>query len=346
MAYDNKRRYVVTGGAGMIGSGIVWALNNRGIDNILIVDCLGKDEKWRNLVPLQYSDYLDAREFLQITKTKGDTLGPISTVFHMGACSSTTETNAKYLMRNNFAYTRDIAQWAVSRRFRFIYASSAATYGDGSEGMSDQTEALYAYRPLNMYGYSKHLFDCHAIQRGISRGITGLKFFNVFGPNEHHKDEMRSLVCKGYHEILQTGKMRLFRSHHPDYSDGEQKRDFLYLKDAVEMTLHLAEIPLAGGLFNLGSGQATTWLELAEAIFAAMGRPSQIEFIEMPEHLRDTYQYFTQAEMTRFQGTNYTEPMTSLEEAVRDYIQKYLIPGHYLGDEPWEEDEDEAPQRS
>lgn len=340
MAYDNKRRYVVTGGAGMIGSAIVWALNNRGVDNILVVDRLGKDEKWRNLVPLQFADYMDADEFLKVAKTKGDTLGQIGAVFHMGACSSTTETDTQYLMQNNFAYTRDLAQWAVSRRFRFVYASSAATYGNGAEGMSDQSQALYAYRPLNMYGYSKHLFDCYAIQKGISRGVLGLKFFNVFGPNEHHKGEMRSVVHKGYHQILKTGKMQLFKSYHPDYKDGEQKRDFLYVKDAAEMALHLAELPLAGGVFNIGSGTASTWLELAQAIFAAMGRPSQIEIVDMPAHLREKYQYFTQADMTRFSETNYPESLTPLREGVRDYVQHYLMPGSHLGDEPWDEDED------
>ena len=342
MAYDNKRRYIVTGGAGMIGSALVWALNNRGIDNILIVDRLGQDEKWKNLVPLQYADFVDADDFLEIAKNKGDSLGSVGTIFHMGACSSTTETNADYLMRNNFVYTREIAQWAVARRHRFVYASSAATYGDGSEGMSDQSEGLYAYRPLNMYAYSKHLFDCHAIQKGISRGILGLKFFNIFGPNEDHKGGMRSVVYKGYHQILQTGRMQLFKSHHPDYRDGEQKRDFLYVKDAAEMTLHLAELPLAGGLFNIGSGQAATWLELSQAIFAAMGRPSQIDLVDMPAQLRGNYQYFTEADMTRFKETNYPEPLTPLQDAVRDYVQNYLIPGHHLGDEPWEEGEDEV----
>lgn len=340
MAYDNKRRYIVTGGAGMIGSALVWALNNRGIDNILIVDRLGKDEKWRNLVPLQYADYMDADDFLRVCKTKGDTLGQVGAIFHMGACSSTTETDAQYLMKNNFAYTRDIAHWAVARRFRFVYASSAATYGNGSAGMSDQTEALYDYRPLNMYGYSKHLFDCHAIQRGISRGILGIKFFNVFGPNENHKDDMRSVVHKGYHQILETGQLKLFKSHRPDYRDGEQKRDFLYVKDAAEMVLHLAEQPLAGGLFNLGSGMAATWLELGQAIFAAMGRPSQIAFVDMPDHLRDKYQYFTQADMTRFQETQYPETLTPLREAVEDYVQNYLMTNQHLGDEPWGDDED------
>jgi len=339
MAYDNKRRYIVTGGAGMIGSALVWALNNRGIDNILIVDRLGNDEKWKNLVPLQYADYMDAELFLNTVKSKGDTLGNVGAVFHMGACSSTTETDANYLMENNFAYTRELANWAVSRRYRFLYASSAATYGDGEHGMSDQKDELYDLRPLNMYGYSKHLFDCHAAQRGISRGIVGLKFFNIFGPNEHHKGEMRSVVYKGYQQIVETGRLQLFKSHRPDFRDGEQKRDFLYVKDAVEMVLHLAERPLSGGLFNIGSGQAQTWLELGHAIFSALGRAPQIDFVDMPDHLRAKYQYFTQADMDKFNASDYPEPRTPLNEAVADYLQNYLMVGKHLGDEPWEDEE-------
>ncbi|MGY8689579.1 MAG: NAD-dependent epimerase/dehydratase family protein, partial [Verrucomicrobiales bacterium] len=164
----------------------------------------------------------------------------------------------------------------------------------------------------------------------------------IFGPNEDHKGGMRSVVYKGFHQILQTGRMQLFKSHHPEYRDGEQKRDFLYVKDAVEMTLHLAELPLAGGLFNIGSGQAATWVELAQAIFAAMGRPSQIDIIDMPEQLRGNYQYFTEADMTHFKETNYPEPLTSLQDAVRDYVQTYLIPGKHLGDEPWEDEEEDV----
>ncbi len=341
MAFDNKRRYIVTGGAGMIGSAIVWALNNRGIDNILVVDHLGTSEKWKNLTPLQFADYMDRDEFFDTVQKRGDTLGQVGCVFHMGACSATTETDAGYLMRNNFQYTRDLAQWAVSRRFRFLYASSAATYGDGAQGMSDENDDLYLYRPLNMYGYSKHLFDCHAAQKGISRGIVGLKFFNIYGPNEHHKGDMRSVVYKGYHQILQTGKLQLFKSYKPEYRDGEQKRDFLYVKDAVEMVLHLAEQPLTGGLFNIGSGQARSWLDLAHALFAAMARQPNIEFVDMPATLKDKYQYFTQADMTRFQETNYPESVNSLEDAVSDYVRNYLQPGDFLGDEPWDE-EDEA----
>lgn len=330
----------------MIGSALVWALNNRGIDNILIVDRLRKDEKWKNLVPLQYADFMDPEEFIEATQVKGDPFGTIGSVFHMGACSSTTETDAGYLMKNNFQFTRKIADWAVGRRLRFVYASSAATYGDGSEGMSDQLKDLGVLRPLNMYGYSKQLFDLSAAKRGLDRGIVGLKFFNVFGPNEYHKGDMRSVVFKAFHQIMQTGRIQLFKSTHPDYGDGQQKRDFLYVTDAAEMALHLAERPLAGGLFNIGSGKASTWIELAQAVFAALGKPPQIEFVDMPEHMRAKYQNFTQADMTRFAETGYQENLLTLEEAVADYVQNYLLTGKHLGDEPWEEvEQEEEPQK-
>jgi ADP-L-glycero-D-manno-heptose 6-epimerase len=235
-------------------------------------------------------------------------------------------------MDNNFAYTRELATWALSRGTRFVYASSAATYGDGAQGMDDKDPNVARLRPLNMYGYSKHAFDLHAQQQGWFDRIVGLKYFNVFGPNEDHKGDMRSLVNKAYQQILATGKVQLFKSHRPDYQDGEQKRDFLYVKDAVEMTIHFAEkATTAGGLYNLGSGKANTWLALTGAIFAALGRSPDIEFIDMPPVLRDKYQYFTQADIAKLRATGYTPPVTPLAEAVRDYVQDYLVPNKKLG---------------
>jgi len=235
-------------------------------------------------------------------------------------------------MDNNFAYTKELAAWALGRGTRFIYASSAATYGDGAQGMDDQDPHLARLHPLNMYGYSKHAFDLHAQQQGWLDRIVGLKYFNVFGPNEDHKGDMRSLVNKAYQQILATGRVQLFKSHRPDYQDGEQKRDFLYVKDAVEMTIHFAEkATTAGGLYNLGSGQANTWLALTGAIFAALGRAPNIEFIDMPAVLRDKYQYFTQADIAKLRAAGYAPPVTPLAEAVRDYVQGYLVPNKKLG---------------
>jgi len=326
-------RILVTGGAGFIGSALVWALNRRGLTNIVICDILGQDEKWKNLVPLKYADYIEAGAFRERLKSQAGAFGHFSAVFHLGACSATTEKNASYLIDNNFAYTKELAAWSLAQQARFIYASSAATYGDGAQGMDDKSSDLAALRPLNMYGYSKHLFDLYAQGEGILNSIVGVKYFNVYGPNEDHKADMRSLVNKAYQQILETDKVRLFKSYKPEFKDGEQMRDFLYVKDAVEMTIHFAETATtAGGLYNLGSGEANTWVTLSRAIFAALGREPQIEFIEMPEILRGKYQYYTKADISKLRGTGYTKPLTSLPEAVRDYVQGYMVPGKKLGD--------------
>ena len=326
-------RILVTGGAGFIGSALVWALNQRGRSDIVVTDFLGSDEKWKNLVPLKFADYVDATEFRRHLAQNAAVFGKFSCVFHLGACSATTEKNAAYLADNNYGYTKELAAWSLAQGARFIYASSAATYGDGAQGMDDKDEDLARLRPLNMYGYSKHLFDLHAQRVGWLPRIVGVKYFNVFGPNEDHKGDMRSLVNKAYQQILATGRVQLFKSHKPEFKDGEQMRDFLYVKDAVEMTLHFAEqASSAGGLFNLGSGEANTWLTLTRAIFAALGREPKIEFVDMPEVLRGKYQYFTQADVSKLRTSGYARPMTALGEAVRDYVQGYLVPGKKLGE--------------
>ena len=333
MASPLSGRILVTGGAGFIGSALVWALNQRGHTDIVVTDVLGTDEKWKNLVPLKFADYVDAADFRSRLAANPKAFGRFSCAFHLGANSATTERNASHLADNNYAYTKELAAWALAHETRFIYASSAATYGDGARGMDDKSDDLAALRPLNMYGYSKHLFDLHAQRQGWLRQIVGVKYFNVFGPNEDHKADMRSLVHKAFGQIQSTGQLKLFKSEHPDYKDGEQKRDFLYVKDAVEMTIHFAEkAPTAGGLYNLGSGEANTWLTLARAIFAALGKQPAIEFIPLPENLRGKYQYFTQADTSKLRDTGYARPMTPLAEAVRDYVQNYLLPAKKLGE--------------
>ncbi len=347
MSTLEQGRILVTGGAGFIGSALVWALNRRGWTDIVVTDFIepgkrwndavpldcGREGKQRNLAPLKFADYVEADVFRRTLQAGDAAFGRFGTVFHLGACSATTERNESYLQDNNFAYTRDLAGWALAQGARFIYASSAATYGDGSAGMDDQDENLARLHPLNLYGCSKQQFDLHAQRAGILHRIVGLKYFNVFGPNEDHKAEMRSLVHKAYGQILATGRVQLFKSYRPEFGNGEQRRDFLYVKDAVEMTLHFAEQATeAGGLFNIGSGQAHSWLELTSAIFAALGRRPEIEFIEMPEVLRDRYQYFTQADVAKLRQTGYVREFTPLDQAVQDYVCNYLIPGKRLGE--------------
>ncbi len=313
---------ILTGGAGFIGSAFVWKLNMEGIDDILVVDDLGTSEKWKNLTGLRYSDYLHKDVFLR-SVTAGTLEYAPDAIVHMGACSSTIERDAGYLMENNYRFTRILAEWAASRKIRFLYASSAATYGGGEKGFSDAVD-FSGLSPLNMYGYSKHLFDLHAERTGLLRKIVGLKFFNVFGPNEYHKGDMASVVFKAFHQIRETGRVQLFRSGREDYADGEQKRDFVYVKDCVDVMWWLLIHGEVNGLFNLGTGEARTWNDLARSLFAALNRPPLIEYIPMPDALRDKYQYLTQASMTQLQRTGCPLIFHSLEESVRDYVVNHL----------------------
>jgi ADP-L-glycero-D-manno-heptose 6-epimerase len=325
-------RYLVTGAAGFIGSALVHGLNRRGITRIILTDHLGNDQKWRNLAPLRFEDYVAADRLLHDLARSSRFHGKFDACFHLGACSSTTVTDATYVMENNFGYTKDLCRWALASGMRFVYASSAATYGDGGAGMDDKNEDLRAFRPLNLYGYSKHLFDLFAQDQGMLSRIVGLKYFNVFGPNEYHKGEMRSLVCKAYDQIVSTGKICLFKSYRSEYPDGGQMRDFVYVKDAVEMTLHLAETPAAAGLYNIGAGVARTWLDLANALFDALAIAPKIDFIEMPESIKDQYQYYTCADISKLRSAGYTAATTPLEDAIKDYAVNYLRLGRRLGD--------------
>jgi ADP-L-glycero-D-manno-heptose 6-epimerase len=248
----------------------------------------------------------------------------------MGACSSTTERDADFLMENNFHYTCRLADWAIEHGVRFIYASSAATYGDGAQGFSDNDETSPLLRPINMYGYSKQLFDLKVLRERIADRVAGIKFFNVFGPNEYHKDDMTSVIFKAFHQIRETGMVRLFKSYKPEYPDGGQKRDFVYVKDCVDVLWWLLNHKEANGIFNLGTGKARTWNDLIRAVFAALGLPPQIEYIEMPEAIRGQYQYFTEAKMEKLCAAGCLTAFRPLEEATADYVQ-----GHLLAADPY-----------
>jgi len=322
--------YIVTGGAGLIGSACVWALNQRGIDDIVIVDSLGTSSKWKNLRALKFTDYYEKDSFLKILYD--DSFANVEAIIHMGACSSTTEGNVHYLLKNNVEYTQHLALWAVENSVRFIYASSSATYGDGAHGFDDSHEVLGKLRPLNAYGWSKNYFDKWANSRNLLDVTCGLKFSNVFGPNEYHKGGMRSMVIRAFEQIMETGTVKLFRSYKEDYEDGEQMRDFIYVKDAVAIIMHLLDNPEVNGLYNVGSGKAETWNALVGAVFKALNKKPSIEYIDMPDHLVDQYQYYTKSDMAKLQSTNYHEAPTPLDAAIKDYVINYLLSDDHLGD--------------
>ena len=320
---------IVTGGAGFIGSAIVWRLNSLGYDDIIIVDELGKDDKWKNLVGLKYSDFINKDIFIDNIE-KGLDINAES-IIHMGANSSTTEKDADSLIKNNYEYSKSLAKYSFKNNVRFIYASSAATYGDGSLGFKDDVNDLFSLRPLNMYGYSKHIFDLWLQKNKMLEKVVGLKYFNVYGPNEYHKDDMRSVVNKAFDQIESNGKVKLFKSRNPNYKDGEQKRDFIYIKDAVDMTLYFLDNKDKNGLFNIGSGKARTWNDLVSAIFNAMNKPVNIEYIELPGYLAEKYQYFTEADLKKLKKTGYSNLKFTLEEGVTDYVKNYMLKNKYLG---------------
>ncbi len=314
---------IVTGGAGFIGSCFLKKLNDNGISDILVVDHLGTGNKWKNLNGKHFEDFVRKDVFRQRLENGYYNNYKIESIIHLGACSATTEPDADYLMDNNYSYSKLIAKFAFERNIRFIYASSAATYGDGSFGYSDfEFDNL---KPLNCYGLSKHLFDIWIIRNGFQNKATGIKFFNVFGPNEYHKANMISMVQKSFHQVLETGKVKLFKSYESNYNDGEQKRDFIYVKDVTEVMWKMLNNPEFTGIYNLGTGMALSWNDLANAVFKAMGRIPIIEYIDMPDNLVNQYQYYTQATMNKLMTKLDNFAFTSLEDSVADYVQNYLM---------------------
>lgn len=312
---------IVTGAAGFIGSCIVSKLNRSGENNIIIVDVLRKNDKWKNLRNLNFFDYLDRSQLPEFLKSRND----IEAVIHMGACSATTESDTNYLMENNYRYTLNLAEHCIKNNIRFIYASSAATYGDGSGGYDDTESEIRKLQPMNMYGYSKHVFDLKALREGWLNKIVGLKFFNVYGPNEYHKGDMVSVIYKAYNQIKEKGYVNLFKSHRQEFMDGEQKRDFVYAMDAVNMVLFFLENRDKSGIYNVGTGKARMFKDLVTATFEAMNIKPDIKYIDMPVEIRDRYQYFTEAKMDKIETAGYNNKPYSLEDGVQDYVQNYLM---------------------
>ncbi len=318
---------LVTGGAGFIGSNVVASLNEAGRADIAVSDSLGSDGKWRNLGSRQLADIIPPDELPHWLDGR-----KLDAVVHLGAISSTTATDADAVIASNFRYSLRLLDWCAAHRTPFIYASSAATYGDGSVGFSDECSlaALKRLKPMNLYGWSKHLFDLVVLDRAARRDNNlppqwaGLKFFNVFGPNEYHKGEMMSLVAKRFDDAKAGKPVRLFKSHRPGIGDGEQKRDFIYVDDAVAVVRWLIDTPSVSGLFNVGTGKARSFRDLIAATFAALGRDPAIEYIDMPEAIRDSYQYFTQAETENLRRAGYNADFTALEDAVRRYVTQHL----------------------
>jgi ADP-L-glycero-D-manno-heptose 6-epimerase len=317
---------LVTGGAGFIGSNIVASLNEAGRADVAVSDVLGSGGKWHNLAARQLADFVPAADLLRWLDGR-----KLDAVVHMGAISSTTATDGDALMENNFRLSLRLLDWCTTTRTPFIYASSAATYGDGAAGFADDWSpaALKRLKPLNLYGFSKHAFDLAIAERAarnekLPPQWAGLKFFNVFGPNEYHKDEMMSLVAKRFDDAKAGHPIRLFKSHRAGVADGEQKRDFIYVDDAVAVVRYLMATPSVSGIFNVGTGKARSFRDLMLALFAALGHEPKIEYIDMPPAIRDSYQYFTQADVSGLRGAGFTADFTSLEEGVKRYVSGYL----------------------
>ena len=319
---------VVTGGAGFIGSNILAQLSEDGQTGLVVCDWLETGDKWRNIANCELEDVIAPEALFDFLHRNA---GRIDAVIHMGAISSTTETDVDLIVRSNIRLTNDLWDWCIATGTRLIYASSAATYGNGDAGFDDDmaADALARLKPLNAYGWSKHVVD-QRVARHLAQGApkppqwAGLKFFNVYGPNEYHKGGQKSVVAHIHPDARSGGPVKLFKSHNPDYQDGGQLRDFVYVKDCARVISWLLDTPSVNGLFNLGTGEARSFKDLATAVFAALNRQPNIEYVDTPEQIRDKYQYFTQADMARLRAAGYTADFTSLEDGVADYVRTYL----------------------
>ncbi len=315
---------IITGGAGFIGSALLWKMNELGRKDILLVDQEVKGStKWPNVQKHSFETCLESGDFIARLE-KGEFNGRVDAGFHMGACSSTTEMDTAYLRKNNSLYSERIARWCIDQKVYLSYASSAATYGAGEQGFSDEDALTQRLKPLNPYGQSKLDFDVWVLKNGLEKKTTGFRFFNVYGPNEYHKGSMRSMVHKGFEQIQSTGKIKLFRSYKKEYSDGGQMRDFVYVKDVIDAMIWFWHHPEKKGIYNLGSGKAQSWNELAEAIFQACGKKRNIEYIEMPDSIKNQYQYFTEADLKKFHAAGCPTVFLNLAHGTADYVHNYL----------------------
>jgi ADP-L-glycero-D-manno-heptose 6-epimerase len=315
-------KMILTGGAGFIGSCFLWQLNAMGVEDVIVVDTLKEPSPYPSLKKKKFKAYVSREELLE-RLSKGQ-LKEIDLVIHLGACSDTTEMDRAFLTRNNLEYSKTLAKWALGLGKRFHYASSAAVYGDGKQGYSDNDSTVHGYKPLNPYGESKLAFDQWVIDEKLSNKVVGYRYFNVFGPNEYHKGEMRSMVCKAFQQVQALGEIKLFASSRSGKEDGSEERDFIYVKDINQVMAYFVEHPDRAGIFNLGTGQARSFKDLGMAVFSAMGKPVRFNFIPMPEKLRGQYQYFTQANIDKLRAAGYKQLFTSLEDSISDYIKNHL----------------------
>lgn len=315
---------LLTGGAGFIGSCFLKKLNDQGIDDIMIVDSFRNTDKWKNLIGKKFIEIIHKDELFSFLNFSDEIKSGLKfdAVIHLGACTDTTEKNMNYLIENNYRFSVNLANYALGKNSRFIYASSAATYGDGEKGYSDNR--IDGLKPMNAYGFSKQLFDMWIYNNGLENDVTGIKFFNVFGPNEYHKGKMASMVYKAYNQVKSTGKIKLFKSNSDKYADGEQKRDFVYVKDVVEVLWKILNNKKAKGILNLGSGKARTWNSLANSVFSALDLNPNIEYIDMPDEIKDQYQNFTQADIKKLKAKGCSVEFSSLEDSISDYVRNYL----------------------
>jgi ADP-L-glycero-D-manno-heptose 6-epimerase len=312
---------VITGGAGLIGSALLARLNQEGIFDVVVADRLSTDLRWKNLVNARFIDYINGANLLEALE-KG-VYGKVDAIVHLGANSYTTERDAGLVMENNYAFSKQLARYSLQHGVRFIYASSAGTYGDGSLGFDDDPALMPQLRPITLYGFSKQAFDLWTMDAKVYDKVCGIKFFNVYGPNGYHKSQLPS-GQRQFETLRDTGVVQLFKSDNPAFGDGESTRDFVYIKDTAEVLLWLLQNPKVCGIYNLGSGEACSWNRLARAVCAAAKKPERIEYIPMPPENRGKYQYHTQATMTRLRAAGYTKPFTSIEEGMADFVQNYL----------------------